>query len=234
MKTKLILFFTLIVVVSFAACGVPTGERTCSQCNLPSFRTVIVRYQNGSTRSVGTGQNGCVTYTSRNGGDCGFVDLVGNNFGFFLTASPGGFDLNAPPSSVTISGQGMSSAYGMPRVEYFDGDGYQVGTVSATWISGDGTQIIAPTPDLSYAYSGTYQIIVTNAQAGGFYIDRVGGGTMSCWGRDRPDSDGDGVYDDSDCYPWDAWRWDCETGGCGQQNSPGHPQMEQPMPCNEY
>jgi hypothetical protein len=232
MKTKTLLAFTFIVMLSIGACGPPNGERLCPpgySCGYPTYTSVLIIFQDGSQKTVSTGINGCIAYYSRNHGDCGYVFRIGNNFGFFLTASPSGVDLTAPPSSVAISGQGMSGAYGMPKVEYFDGDGYQIGTVTATWVSGDGTQLTAPIPDLSYAYSGTYQVVVTNAQEGGYYIDRVGTATMDCWGRDHPDSDGDGVYDEDDCYPWDSSRWECDTNGCGQQDPHGIQ-----MPCYEY
>ncbi|MGB7926156.1 MAG: hypothetical protein WCF57_23145, partial [Pyrinomonadaceae bacterium] len=121
----------------------------------------------------------------------------------------------------------------MPRVDYFSEYGYLVGSSTATYVSGDGTQLQAPVPDLSYAWSGSYQIVVTNMESNGFYAVRVGIANVSCWGRDRPDSDGDGFYDDEDCYPWDYSRWNCyEPGGCGEQYPNQNPHMEQ-WPCYE-
>jgi hypothetical protein len=101
----------------------------------------------------------------------------------------------------------------MPRVEYFDGNGYLVGSVYATSVSGDGTSLTANVPDLSSAYSGNYQIQVSNKTSAGYYAHTVGTASVSAYGRDRFDSDGDGYYDDEDCDPYDPYRstW---CGGC--------------------
>jgi hypothetical protein len=37
----------------------------------------------------------------------------------------------------------------------------------------------------------------------GYYAHTVGIATVSAYGRDRYDSDGDGWYDDEDCAPYD-------------------------------
>lgn len=152
--------------------------------------------------------------------------VLGQRFGFSLTASPSSADLTAPPSSVTISGQAMDATYGMPLVEYFDGQGYLIGSINATAVAGDGSWLTAPAPDLSSVYSGTYQIQVTNMTSGGYYLDIVGAATMWGYGRDRPDSDGDGWYDDEDCAPYDpSLNYDCS------QNCNTNPI---PMECNAY
>ena len=103
----------------------------------------------------------------------------------------------------------------MPRVDYFDGNGYLVGSAYATSVSG-GTWLQANMPDLTNAYSGTYQVRVTNKRSDGYYSHIVGTAAMSGWGRDRPDSDGDGWYDDEDCSPYDpSLNYDCSGGNCG-------------------
>lgn len=138
-------------------------------------------------------------------------------FGFFLTADPSSVYLPSPPASSTITGQGMDGTYGMPMVEYFNSNGFLVGSVSATSVASDGTWLQAPMPDLSSVYSGTYQVRVTNKTSEGYYLNVVGTATITGWGRDRVDSDGDGWYDDEDCYPNDATRWDCgDPGGGGE------------------
>ena len=99
----------------------------------------------------------------------------------------------------------------MPKVDYFDGNGYMVGSVYASSVSGGGTSLQASVPDLSTAYSGTYQVRVTNKTSSGYYAHVVGTVTITAWGRDRVDSDGDGWYDDEDCDPWDPYL----TNNCG-------------------
>jgi hypothetical protein len=103
----------------------------------------------------------------------------------------------------------------MPLVEYFDGNGYYCGSVYATSVSSGGTSLQASMPDLSYIYSGTYQVKVTNKTDTGYYLDLVGSATMTGWGRDRVDSDGDGWYDDEDCDPYDPFRNSSCVETCG-------------------
>jgi hypothetical protein len=144
----------------------------------------------------------------------GFAVRFGSNLNLTLSASPSSVYLPSPPTSGTITGQSFDPTYGMPRVEYFDGSGYLVGSVNASSVTG-GTSLQANTPDLSNAYSGTYQIKVTNVTYDGYYLNKVGSATMTAWGRDRPDSDGDGWYDDEDCSPYDPYlNYDC-NGNCG-------------------
>jgi hypothetical protein len=135
-----------------------------------------------------------------------------------LSASPSSIYLPSPPSTATITGSGFDGTYGMPMVEYFDGNGFLVGSVIASSLSGS-TSLDASVPDLSEAYSGNYQVRVTNKTSSGYYLHRVGTVTMTAWGRDRLDSDGDGWYDDEDCYPEDPYM-DCMTGMCGGGQEP--------------
>jgi hypothetical protein len=106
----------------------------------------------------------------------------------------------------------------MPVVEYIDSNGYLVGSVNATSVTGGGTSLQANMPDLSNVYSGTYQVKVTNRTSEGYYLNIVGSASMSGWGRDRTDSDGDGWYDNEDCAPYDSsLNYSCEQtcGGGG-------------------
>jgi len=144
----------------------------------------------------------------------------GANLGIALSASPSSVYLPTPPTSGTITGQGFDATYGMPQVDYFDNStGFLMGSVVATSVNSNGTSLQANMPDLSSVYSGTYKVKVTTRTYDGYYLDIVGWATMSGWGRDRPDSDGDGLYDDEDCDPYDPFNSSCaETcGGTGNE-----------------
>jgi hypothetical protein len=126
-------------------------------------------------------------------------------------ADPSSVNLPSPPLTVTVTGQSFDTTYGMPEVQYYDGNGYMIGSVYATSVSGGGTSLVDNVPDLYAAYSGTYQVKVTNKTSQGYYTHIVGSATIIAYGRDRLDSDGDGWYDDEDCYPYSA-GCNCNTG----------------------
>ncbi|MGB7926435.1 MAG: hypothetical protein WCF57_24560 [Pyrinomonadaceae bacterium] len=129
----------------------------------------------------------------------------------------------SPPTSGTVTGQSFDATYGMPKVEYFDSNGYLVGSVNATSVATGGTSLQANLPDLSNVYSGTYQVKVTNKRSDGYYLNKVGSATMTGWGRDRTDSDGDGWYDDEDCAPYDpSFNYDCSETCGGYGTEPRH------------
>lgn len=107
----------------------------------------------------------------------------GNILNVALTASPASVYLPSPPASGTITGQSFDATYGMPRVDYFDPNGYLVGSAYATSVSSDGTTLQAAMPDLSYVYSGTYQVKVTNKTYDGYYLNIVGSAPMTGWGE---------------------------------------------------
>ena len=173
----------------------------------------------GTNRASGTvGANG--TFKVRKfSWNCSFLQslvIFGSVFNVPLAASPASINLLSPPASGTVTGHSFDATYGPPTVDYFDNNGYLVGSVYATSVSSDGTSLQANLPDLSYVYSGTYQVKVTNKRYDGHYLNIVGSATMTGWGRDRPDIDGDGWYDDEDCAPYDPYRnYDCSCGGDG-------------------
>jgi len=144
------------------------------------------------------------------------------NSNLSLSASPASVYLPSPPTTGTVTGQSFNTTYGMPQVEYFDSNGYRVGSVYANSVTSDGTSLQSNMPDLSNIYSGNYLVKVTNKTSEGYYAHIVGSAPMSGWGRDRPDSDGDGWYDDEDCDPWDPGRnYDCNQY-CGYQSDGGY------------
>jgi hypothetical protein len=231
MKKRLLFLLILPFIFNFSGCP-PSGGSGCNfnYCCVNGIvgTPFVAIYQNGSIYRGTIGQNGVGTYPlpttncpgpSGCGPACSLVLIHhGFFFGFTLTAEPEGIDLQNPPESILITGQGIDNTYGPPMIEYFNSYGYLVGSVAAEKIGADGSWGYAPVPDLSSVYSGSYQVRVTNMTASGYYLNIVGTATINTWGRDRPDSDGDGWYDDEDCYPDDPSRWTCwePPGGCLQ------------------
>lgn len=211
----------LLFVLTLPGCG--GGSNTCSFSGLVPNATYLV---------VITGSNGVPLNFTRVASSAGTISISTTascsnvvaipviNSNIALSASPSSIYLPSPPAMVTITGQSFDTTYGMPRVEYFDGTGYLVGSVFATSVSGGGTSLDAYVPDLSSAYSGTYTIRVTNKTSQGYYSHTVGTASVTAWGQDRQDSDGDGWYDDQDCAPYDPYMYtNCyETcGGYGNE-----------------
>ncbi len=215
-RTGILLVLSLIFVGMGIKCPKGGGSNQCSSfCNVGS--TYLIIYQDGGCtrdREVACFA-GSLNYPRDCYGSCNAYVREKRFFFFSLTADPSGTDLNSPASSLTISGQGMDGSYGMPRLDYFDADGFLIGTVYASSVAGGGSSLQAPVPDLSLVYSGTYTIEVTNMSSEGYYTDVVGTATLNGWGRDPVDSDGDGVYDNYDCYPYDPSLWECGGSGGG-------------------
>lgn len=240
--TKLLLIFLLFMLTAAVKCGgggggFPTGPTSCGppgypngQCGWPTFSSFEVLFNDGTRRTYATGINGCIRWSPRNN-DCGILIRYPSSFGFSLVANPGSVNLQAPPASGTISGPGgISTANGMPTVEYYDQYGYFIGGVTAVTVGGDGTWLEAPQPDMSNIYSGSYTVVTANADG-----QTVGIAYMDAWGRDRPDSDGDGWYDDEDCYPYDPSRSSCyEPGGCDNQQYDRYEVQPIQEPCYVY
>lgn len=215
---KILLVLLLSMVVALSGCSGGSSSN-CTFSGLTPYAGYLIFYTSNGTQTAIT------RYASANGtiaaylygASCNSAVVVAIiNSGYTLTANPSSIDLTNPPSTVTISGQGFDTTYGMPRVEYFDSNGFLLGSVFATSVSGGGTSLVANVPNLSGAYSGTYQIRVTNKTYLGYYNHIVGFASVTAFGRDRPDSDGDGYYDDQDCAPDDPYVWvDCGSGTCG-------------------
>ncbi len=214
-------FLLLFVVLLLAGCG-GGGSSTCSFSGLVPNGTYLVVFTNtvdGSTFTVTRVASSSGTLSITTNGSCAnVVVLQVTTSNIALSASPSSIDLQNPPGTATVTGQAFDTTYGMPRVEYFDSTGFLVGAAYATSVWGGGTALQCYVPDLSQAYSGTYTIRVTNKTSSGYYTHRVGTATVTAYGRDRVDSDGDGLYDDEDCDPWDPYNYSCQTcGGTGNE-----------------
>jgi hypothetical protein len=222
MKNILLLACLLSLVLLLPGCSAITG------CNYndgpPNAPWTIVYSDQDTVRSGNVKPDGTFNVPKYGGESCSQIRQrvhFGTNLNLSLAASPSSVDLNNPPTSGTITGQGFDATYGMPRIDYFDTNtGFLMGSVEATSVNSAGTSLQANLPDLSSVYSGTYRVKVTNKTYDGFYLNIVGWTDMTGWGRDRPDSDGDGIYDDEDCDPYDPYNSSCAETCGGYGNEP--------------
>jgi hypothetical protein len=211
---KILPLLILLFVFTWAGCN-PTN--TCPITGLTPNSTYLVVFDLGGGKEDAffrqSDSNG--TISARTKADCNdlITVVLFTTSNLSLSASPSSIYLPSPPSTATITGQSFDTTYGAPRVDYYDGNGYLVGSAYATSVSSDGTSLTASVPDLSGAYSGSYQIRVVNKTSQGYYSHTVGTATISAYGRDRYDSDSDGYYDDEDCDPYDPYR-NTYCGGC--------------------
>lgn len=81
---------------------------------------------------------------------------------FAFVSNPSYIDAGFPPSYVTVSGTGLSTVGGMPKVEYFDQNGNLVDEVVAFEVASNGTWARGYTPDLMNQLSGSYTMRVRN------------------------------------------------------------------------
>jgi hypothetical protein len=91
--------------------------------------------------------------------------------------------------TATISGQGFSSQYGMPLLQYYDSNGNLLQQTNATAVASDGSWITAPVPDISQLQIGAYVGFLYNMDSTGRYIYL---GTSSVFVSDPPPPPPDG------------------------------------------
>lgn len=105
----------------------------------------------------------------------------------FFTADPSMIDVQAPPPSVTLTGQGINTTYGMPVIEFWDEYGTLVGQTQAAEVSPDGTWARGTTPamDPNSMYGGAYTVSVSNAMSDGTYSS-IGFASLSVTNSNPP------------------------------------------------
>lgn len=207
MKNKVRILLCALALGAATACD-PTPD--CKPCGYRSGAQAVISFPKSSgrpqiTRVVDAG--GCVTYSpSTNGGCNGTVTVIGGNFTFF--ASPEYVDLQAPPATFSISGSGISVAYGMPKVQYWDDFGQLVGEMTASSVADDGTWLEAPTPYSGQAYSGRWTVYVMNRTWDGG-VEHAGSAIVYAYGRDYepppPPPEEDPCYN----QPKDRVQYEC-------------------------
>lgn len=113
--------------------------------------------------------------------------LCTETVGIFFTTVPDTVDVQAPPPTVTVYGQGISTTYGMPVVEYWNEFGAVVGQATADEVAPDGTWISTPTPyiDPNITYGGAYTVGINNVMADGTY-DTVGFASLTVVNSNPP------------------------------------------------
>jgi len=97
-----------------------------------------------------------------------------------LEITPQEINVNYPPATLQLTGQGMT---GMPVVKIVNIFGTVVATTTATQCNG--SWLSAPCPDISFLLSGDYGAMVYNVGPGGS-LQRVGGAWLYVYGNDPP------------------------------------------------
>lgn len=85
---------------------------------------------------------------------------------FRFNASPAFIDKTNPPTSITITGSGISTAGGTPSVQYWDSYGNMLGEQPAYSVSPDGTWLTGYVPDLANSGVGRFGVRVVNPDGG--------------------------------------------------------------------
>ncbi|MGH9971841.1 MAG: hypothetical protein ACREBG_29175 [Pyrinomonadaceae bacterium] len=106
-----------------------------------------------------------------------------------LTSSPNPVNSQSTPQPFDISGAGMDTTYGMPKVEYFDDYGYFVGEAVASSVSGSpGYAVMYGTsPNLTSLYDGSYTLLISNPTVDGW--EATGYTSVQTYGNPEPPPD---------------------------------------------
>lgn len=124
----------------------------------------------------------------------------GRFFGF--TAAPDLIDVQNPPATVTLSGEGVDDTYGTPVVAFYDSLGNVAASATVSQVNRGkhgSTGVTVNVPSLNLAYDGYYTVAVHNIMSDGSW-DVVGATNMTVYGNPPPPPGGGG-----------------DEGGCNQQ-----------------
>src|SRR5215207_8690053 len=131
---KILPVLLLLFVLILPSCGDdPPPSYNCPNSGLAPNTTYRIRvdYGSGNIKEFErwSGSTGTVTIdiTVPCTHIMSIIPLTFSNLS--LSANPSSVYLLSPPSTVTITGDLFDQTYGMPRVDYFDGNGYLVGSV---------------------------------------------------------------------------------------------------------
>lgn len=205
MKSKLLVLPILCMFLLASSGCLPS----CTICGLPPACPICQRYtatvqwfKDNLIETTLVGFDGCVVVHSNRDKTCSLIVVVSIQplSAFPITAVPESFDLNGPPGAFDFYGEEIYSSYGTPVVDYYDGNGWWMGSVSASAMSDGWCQ--APAPNFSYCYSGVFSATIKQMTPYGYYMV-VGTANFAGYGRDLPDEDGDGYSSDVDCNDYD-------------------------------
>jgi len=111
-----------------------------------------------------------------------------------FSVSPDTINGASPPGTMTVSGSGIDTTYGMPQVVIYDEAGSLMYASAADTIASDGSW--ATFSQVPALYNGNYLVIVQNVQSDGS-LANLGDGVLGVFGNPLPPPDGGG----------------CQTGG---------------------
>jgi hypothetical protein len=81
--------------------------------------------------------------------------------------APSTLDTFKPPATLQVYGSGISSTYGMPKVQLYDNGGNILAQITASSVAGNGSSLNATMPNVSTYHSDTYGVRVMNVQQNG-------------------------------------------------------------------
>jgi hypothetical protein len=206
-RINLLLTFSLLAL-AVLGCVTPT----CDRCDPGRYRpgaTYSLTYPPGDANAVSSvvaDASGCIHYPRPDStNNCGSVKASLSGTGFFFFA-PSTIDFQAPSATFTITGTDIDASNGMPLIQITH-SGVLVAQTTATEVGNDGTWLQAQTPDLTYAYTGTYDVQVSTADESGQYFV-LSYATMDVINNDPPPPPPDPCDGNPNCNPCYLQRLD--------------------------